>query len=932
MASDSQDPFPLFHLAGLDFACNASTVPNLPSYQLALAPWSSEWDESMEAVLKRTFRRRREKVRAQIAAKAPMGVHSSARERQLEQFPNFEMIDLTFGLDNLDNLTSAQLAAVIFHPSSTKDLVMDAEDVFFRRRERDFAAGLALPAETALDHPPAALPRQAAHQSSPPPSNLLDRISARPMPPPPAPAQHVTPSRQYETDPLPFSLPGMNSVRRRTDEPARASSSLIDRDQDRRERERDTDRLRERNDRDRATARASTALDVPLPRPTDWIPTSLQDTLSTVFIRFFPPNVTEQDVLEFIDTVAPGLRPIAIKLAQQRRVINLPSSENRQGYFYAFAAFEQRPQAAEVMERGNHFKFRGSDMLCSWATDSNQSMWQWKMFPSDFVDKWHRDQVARLNGSATPAAQSLPSPLPLSSHLPSGPRSLNRPSSPTPSRTPAPAPAGTHNRQASISTEASSTVPSALNPASATRLPHHLKDLLWEMFVDNLPRDVTVRDCRDFFDDCEGLVGIAVPPQDPSSYIRHCWLAFSTKTTRQRAQNNMKGQRFPGATSKLWVEFGENRKIKGLPTSYDWLWSELSREYRNSHKDDYSRNLAVTESSPARPLALRVDDVLPRRPTDTPAVLSLGASFPPHVPASRIEGNEIYASYGSPWRPDGPSSATAPPHQHNVPEYSPHDASTLPSSASVIAAATAGIHPSRLAILAQNSGFVATTPSDTPWDTEMRMEDVRPTAADERRAVEETTKSAWGARRTRAESTASATATPNDPERPSNIAEAVPYPSHEPVYTGELAAARHSVPAESHDPPSVRPPVQEAHVEVLPTRETGTAETATAPDSLAPGPDCVADVRGSGVDASSSSSGTSQVVSLATEPSTTSSLSNDSATGAPTSAAPAVEIRQREKQESAAIHVDPRGEAQEATGDGAADTPGVEEAKEETAE
>lgn len=49
-------------------------------------------------------------MRSQIAAKAPMGVQCPIQELQKEQFPRFEMIDLVFDLNNLEDLTSAQLA------------------------------------------------------------------------------------------------------------------------------------------------------------------------------------------------------------------------------------------------------------------------------------------------------------------------------------------------------------------------------------------------------------------------------------------------------------------------------------------------------------------------------------------------------------------------------------------------------------------------------------------------------------------------------------------------------------------------------------------------------------------------------------------------------------------------------------------------------
>ncbi|GAA5928442.1 hypothetical protein JCM3775_000612 [Rhodotorula graminis] len=143
------DPFPLLHLADLDFAFAASTLADLAAYQLALAPWSTSWDDSLAAALKRTWRRRREKARPLITAREPMGIHAPLDLQQRDQFPRFECVDLAFDLDpasvNLDHLSSAQLAAVQFHPAATAELVMAAEDAFFTRRERDFAAGLSLP-------------------------------------------------------------------------------------------------------------------------------------------------------------------------------------------------------------------------------------------------------------------------------------------------------------------------------------------------------------------------------------------------------------------------------------------------------------------------------------------------------------------------------------------------------------------------------------------------------------------------------------------------------------------------------------------------------------------------------------------------------------------------------------------------------------------
>ena len=142
------DPFPLFHLSPLDFA--VSNPAQLSSAQLALAPYSAEWDEAAEKKVIRTWRQRREKNRARMGT-VGIGVYASPEERAREQWPLFELVDLAWELKGaeLESLTSAQLAVrdavqrewgrvadargslqvVAFHPDSTKDLVADAEDV-----------------------------------------------------------------------------------------------------------------------------------------------------------------------------------------------------------------------------------------------------------------------------------------------------------------------------------------------------------------------------------------------------------------------------------------------------------------------------------------------------------------------------------------------------------------------------------------------------------------------------------------------------------------------------------------------------------------------------------------------------------------------------------------------------------------------------------
>jgi len=122
-----------------------------------------------------------------------------------------------------------------------------------------------------------------------------------------------------------------------------------------------------------ASVQSSQAV-IPRPSPEDWIPPRLQETLSTVFIRFFPPQSKEQDVLDFLSAVAPDVtRPIAIKFGIQRKAKRVASGENRDGYYYAFAVFERRDDAVRVKEKADRARWKGLEFICSWASETNQS-------------------------------------------------------------------------------------------------------------------------------------------------------------------------------------------------------------------------------------------------------------------------------------------------------------------------------------------------------------------------------------------------------------------------------------------------------------------------------------------------------------------------------------------------------------------------------
>ncbi|GAA5953178.1 hypothetical protein JCM3765_007433 [Sporobolomyces pararoseus] len=533
MTSNGRDPFPLFHLAPLNFPCSPESIPALPSYQLALAPFSSEWDEKLEPLIKSTFRRRRERVRAEIASRVPMGVYSSIEERQREVFPKFEMIDLTFDLKNLEGLTSAQLAAVAFHPESSKQIRMEAEDIFFRRRERDIVAGLALrhyqiPRAPSLIAPlshelsQSQSPDSAAFTSSHATDHAIASRSSRPLlqaarsplleptASPPAAASHTLfglPGLQSTTSALHFSYPlpdyspppppyssrhsdsiscrrnphensgndlevgkvdrqkqaiepkergrggeynsgvrrqsgsGRNSGKRGTNRigfdpdrshdrwaPVNVTKAHGRESVSKRKRERSPDEWRtfdlpERRRRvDNLAHDSRVQLEEtdhlifssqtrkneqirkssPSPAASNWIPLSIQAHFHTLLIGYFHPGDSmEESVLDFVDYVIPGLKPIAVKVVRQSKPNNSATFGNRQGYYYAFAAFENRSDADLLMRRSTKLFWKGCKMRVSMGRQKTTSEWYWWQLSADFVEKLSEEEVRGLAPTPT---------------------------------------------------------------------------------------------------------------------------------------------------------------------------------------------------------------------------------------------------------------------------------------------------------------------------------------------------------------------------------------------------------------------------------------------------------------------------------------------------------------------------------------------------
>jgi hypothetical protein len=52
-----------------------------------------------------------------------------------------------------------------------------------------------------------------------------------------------------------------------------------------------------------------------------------------------------------------------------------------------------------------------------------------------------------------------------------------------------------------------------------------------QLFVSNIEQNATINDVRDFFDDCDGLVGCILGSKDTNFGTCRSWLAFNTSTS-----------------------------------------------------------------------------------------------------------------------------------------------------------------------------------------------------------------------------------------------------------------------------------------------------------------------------------------------------------------------------------------------------------------
>ncbi|ORY74039.1 hypothetical protein BCR35DRAFT_306815 [Leucosporidium creatinivorum] len=226
----TEDPFPLFHLAELDFTVTASTISSLAAHQLPLAQYSTDYSETLEKPLKKAWRQRRERARARMGQ--PIGVHASEADKQADPlFTRFECIGLDFALTSLRDLTSAQLACVAFHPDANADLVETAEEIFFARRERDFSAGLSLPPPPPRVSAPAPAPTPVAAPLTPtavlPPRPEIALPAFNPAPPA-APLNPIATPSTAPPLPTPVSVPAKSGAAAWLDDVEMEDSPAVD--------------------------------------------------------------------------------------------------------------------------------------------------------------------------------------------------------------------------------------------------------------------------------------------------------------------------------------------------------------------------------------------------------------------------------------------------------------------------------------------------------------------------------------------------------------------------------------------------------------------------------------------------------------------------------------------------------------------------------
>ncbi|GAA5837318.1 hypothetical protein JCM11251_004965 [Rhodosporidiobolus azoricus] len=435
-----------------------------------------------------------------------------------------------------------------------------------------------------------------------------------------------------------------SSVRRRVDDIAPASTSMYP--------------ARRERSRSRTPVRRAGTPPPSMPEPHDDIPLSLQDTLSVLFLRHFPADCTPGEIVTFLHSLFPPTPsrlpqhqppvPLAIKIVKHRGSNLVPGTEGVQPVSIAFVVFETRDEALTVLsilgaaKASGKNQWRGIEVTGSWGRDSNKPLWRFDNFPSSFVESFYQRQLAafaarKSNPHATSSSRSGPLPPPAP---PAGMSDANL------------GPlggglgGGGDGETRADKQDNGPTVPAALQMG------------LFVLRLDNLPEEATLAQCRDFFDGCEGLLGLSLSGRDfGPDRVRHAWLAFGKRRQRDEARNKLTGVRFPNGKMKLFYQTGEDWATK-TGERHDWSWSkpafsflqlycatsgamcalnalratlhsegDMSKEFRTKHADEYKLSMSAAG--------------LPVSPTQTQTRSSVSSGAPP--PASSYERDRVPA-------------------------------------------------------------------------------------------------------------------------------------------------------------------------------------------------------------------------------------------------------------------------------------------------
>ncbi|KAM0752121.1 hypothetical protein T439DRAFT_201325 [Meredithblackwellia eburnea MCA 4105] len=144
--ADDDDPFPNLLGSDLSFTLD-SAVETLPSFKLALAffrPELNSLSRTQELFIRRVWRFRREQHRHLLGngRSVAIGKNSIDPPPDLEDpHPRFELCDMSFSLskERLPFLKTWQLVVSPFHPDFNENLLAEAIEVFYLRRELHFS-------------------------------------------------------------------------------------------------------------------------------------------------------------------------------------------------------------------------------------------------------------------------------------------------------------------------------------------------------------------------------------------------------------------------------------------------------------------------------------------------------------------------------------------------------------------------------------------------------------------------------------------------------------------------------------------------------------------------------------------------------------------------------------------------------------------------